>query len=141
MRGMISDEAHPAMQAARTDLAQALVNALVVRSILLDGRSIDDAYSIIDDHRVRWLLRGVQFPRMRIMAFPRIGRMEVVRADLDRAAIQVTLVNMTVKYPALTAQEIATACGHAFPDYRPDPESIKRRRPKIIQPGDIQWSA
>ena len=136
-RGMITDDTHPQMHAARLDLAQALVHGLVARAKLLDGACIDDAYAIIDDHRVAWLLRGVQFPRMRVLAFPRIGQMEVVRADLTRQGIQTTLVNMTVKYPTLTAEEIAVACQHAFPDYRPDP--IKRRARSIIQPGDIQW--
>ena len=137
MRGLITDDNHPQMHAARQDLARALVHGLVARSKLLDGPCIDDAYSIIDDHRVSWLLRGVQFPRMRVLAFPRIGQMEVVRADLTRQGIQTTLVNMTVKHPDLTAEEIAVACAHAFPDYRPDP--IQRRTPKIIQPGDVQW--
>lgn len=138
MRGMIDDENHPAMVEARRDLAQALIKALVARGVKLDGECIQDAYGIIDDHRARWLLRGVRFPRMRVMAFPRIGQMEVVRADLDRKAIQTTLVNMTVKHPSLMADEIAAACAHAFPDYRPDP--IQRRNPTIIQPGDLAWS-
>ena len=140
-RGMITDELHPAMAAARADLAQAMFQAFVARGVPLDQEALDDAYGIIDAHRVAWLLRGVKFPRMRILAFPSIGQMEIVRADLDRKGIQVTLVNMTVKHPRLTADDIAAACAHAFPDYRPDPGPMERRATKIIQPGDVQWSA
>lgn len=72
------------------------------------------------DIRARLQREGVEFPVMTAIVVPSLALLELVRADLDRAAIRQTFLNFVVKYPGIDLLELAEACKAAFPSYRPD---------------------
>lgn len=76
---------------------------------------------LVDRHRqhCKWV-DGIDFPEMHVLLFPRLGAVELVRKDWERKAIEIWIVNCTVKYPNITAVEIAAAVAGAWPSYVKD---------------------
>lgn len=115
---MIDDPNHPLMVAA----AQALehdVNRLLGRK-RLNNNFMVRLDELVRAHRLKARGRGVDFPVLAAFVFPRLGSVELVRADLDRAGIKTQVLNMTAKHPTVTVEELAWALSKAFPHYRPD---------------------
>lgn len=112
---LIEDEAHPLMQAAMKELAHRVQQAVGMRAV--DQYSAKDIEQAIYDHRVRWKHKGVKFPEMVPLYFPRLRRVELNRADLDAPSVATVIVNLTVKMPDLTKDEIAWAISKAYPSY------------------------
>lgn len=83
-----------------------------------DNATINAIEDLIKRHRAAACLHGIDFPEMVVMPFPRLGAVEIVRRDLDEKAIQTIVLNVTVKYPMVTAHELAAAVRYAFPGYR-----------------------
>lgn len=85
----------------------------------LDAIEIRRLGELLADHRrdCRSQL-GVDFPVLAAFVFPRLGQIDLVRADMPQTEIEKTIVNFTVKYPDVTAQEVAFAVTTAFPDYK-----------------------
>lgn len=61
---------------------------------------------------------GIAFPQLRAVIFERRGHIELVRADLDDAGIQVVVSNAVVRWPDIDPRELADAIRNSFPDYR-----------------------
>lgn len=86
------------------------------------GVELDDyAVAKIDEaiafHRGVYIRRGLKFPNMVAIVLPSIRQIDIVRADLDQGGVQVVVVNLTRKYPDVTAKDIAYGVGRVFPDY------------------------
>ena len=63
---------------------------------------------------------NVYMPGFRLLIFPSINQIELVREDLDRTAIRILVVNMVTKYAMLDMMELANAIRYAFPNYKPE---------------------
>lgn len=93
-------------------------------------RVFDEACELVQWHRKQCLSRGIQFPKLVVLPLIKQRAIEVVRADMDLQGIRTTMLNLTVKYPSITAQEIAEAVQGAFPDYIKSIDVEKRREVK-----------
>lgn len=124
---MISEESHPQMQIALKELRE-LVSKLLGRS--MSQSAIDAAGDMVRYHRARWRKMGVDFPVLTPMIVPRLGIINLVRADLDRGSIQTTVVNMLREHEALgiTMEDVVAAVRGAFPDFRPDQDKMKFKK-------------
>lgn len=88
---------------------------------MLDSATVLGLKEIVDQARSHARVHeGLDFPPMHVIAFPRLGAIEIVRKDLDERSLQTWIVNLTVKYPGITPIEIARALKDAFPNYRVD---------------------
>lgn len=114
---MITDEEHPAMKAAADVLKQRLGAAIGGRP--LDRHALQEAVGIIAQHRWQAIRGGIDFPEMVIMPLPRHNELLLVRRDLDAANINQTIINITVAFKDVTADEIARAVRFAFPSHVP----------------------
>lgn len=115
---MITDEGHPQMQAALRELRETM--SLLLR-LPMNQSAIDSMRDLLNSHRSRWRLKGVDFPVMVAMIVPRLGIIDLVRADLDRRSIEQTVVNMAKAHDRLgiTMADITEAVRGAFPDFKP----------------------
>lgn len=111
------DETSPEIQRALTDLAKMLEARIVGRD--LNQGTLNLCEEIIDHHRAKWKLRGVDFPRMTYIFIPEHGYLKLVRKDWDQKAIETEIVNTTTHCPSATAVQIAQAIKRAFPHYVP----------------------
>lgn len=113
---MIEDPEHPQMKRAMDELKNHMRKFL--------GRKLSPSHIREVGDLLAWHRRtcrqslGVDFPVLVAFVFPRLGQIDLVRADLPHREIEQTIVNFTVKYPDVTAEEVAFALKHAFPDYR-----------------------
>lgn len=87
-----------------------------------------EACQIVEDHVTEAALYGIRFPELAVIGLPGVGAIEVVRADLEPRDLQVWAVNLTVKYPKITACEIAEALARHFPNYVAQAIDPSRRR-------------
>lgn len=87
------------------------------RGRLLSTGVYDNIVDIVKDHATRARLDGIKFPDMVVIAMPKCGGVEVVRADLDPKSIQTTIYNLALKYQT-DATDIAFGIRRAFPDYK-----------------------
>jgi hypothetical protein len=109
---MIDDPEHPRMQEAAADLA-ARVNRLTVGKVITN-QLLGVAEQLIYDHRVCWKHRGVDFPRMVIFCVPRIGIIDLARADLDIGSIRTYVLNFVNAHKQVMPQEVADAVVSAW---------------------------
>lgn len=78
---------------------------------------------MLEEFRVTKLLGGVKMPRMRVVALPQAGFIQVWPAEMEHADIQLRL-NMLVKSLMkekrnYDPEELAKAVRRAYPDYSP----------------------
>lgn len=106
------------MVAAARDLSRRVSRRVAGRRVRQG--LVDQINLMCRDHRAACRRRGIDFPPLAALVLPRLGVVELVRADHDEAAIQQLVVNLVVKHPTVTSQELALAVMCAFPDYRPD---------------------
>lgn len=114
---MIDDPDHPLMKKAANELAYYLNKYLV-------GRPLTEQIMVLInntlvEHRRQCRRKGVDFPVMSALVIPRLGVIELVRADLDQEDIDVRLNNLSVMHPTATQAEIRQALAWAFPDAKP----------------------
>ena len=103
---------------------------------LITQNLVDDITDLLKAHRRECKMRGIDFPEMVCLVVPEVGAIEIIRRDSTREALQIHVVNLTVKYPAIRPEHIAAALQRAFPDFRPGAIDVRRRAPITIeQPG------
>lgn len=104
-------------------------------------RTIQRLRDLIKSHRDYNRYRGVPFPKLVLLTIPRLGAVEVVRDDLDWKSVQILVVNLTEKYPAVTATELAICIGETFPQFRPGAQqqvNVELRRKKSVGEAFLQ---
>lgn len=105
------------MKSAGEELRLAVVRVCVGR--VISHQLLQEVITIRDDHRVRWRLRGIDFPRLVIFCIPRVGMIDFWRADLDPVGIRTKILNViadpTRRRLPVTAQEVAMAIHTAYP--------------------------
>jgi hypothetical protein len=69
------------------------------------------------------------WPELAVICLRSVGALEVIRADITSKDLEVWAVNLTVKYPQITARDIAEALAEHFPGYRPGSIDFRRRSP------------
>lgn len=99
---------------------QKLLTACIMVTAL--GQDMNDATvqrieEIIVDHRTRLRTQGLDFPELVPIVLPRNGTVDVVVRDMDIRGIEVTIVNLTRKYPSVSREDLAFGIGRAFPEY------------------------
>lgn len=114
---MITDDEHPLMLKAAQDLAFILSRCLMDR-IVSEGVMVF-INNVTVEHRKRWRSRNVDFPVMSALVIPRLGHIDLVRADIDSKHLPTVAANLAVKCPLATAGELRQAMAWAFPDFRP----------------------
>lgn len=83
-------------------------------------QTYDRMVEIIENHRANAALRyDVHYPELVAVWLDRIRAVKLIRADIDRKALETTLVNWTVEHPDVSAGEIARAITRHFPGYAP----------------------
>ncbi len=87
-----------------------------------------DIMRTIKEHRADCRLRGIRFPEMTCIFLPQQGFIDVVRADLEHKDLQTVIVNLTVKCPEVSAEELARGVCEAFPWYARNTLRFKERR-------------
>lgn len=110
----------PGLKAAQEELGSLLTNfmgAPVTESLV---RDIED---LIEEFRSHKLHQGVPMPKMRVVALPQAGFIQIWPTEMEHADIQ-TRLNMLIK--SLKKQrrnydpeEIAKAIKRAYPEYVP----------------------
>lgn len=113
---MITDETHPEMVAAQRELEQAL--GLATRGKQPSSSLFAELITIRDDHRLKWRLRGVDFPKMVFFVVPRLRVLELWRNDLDLSSIRTKVMNVALAFPAVTPEELAAGLRAAYPGLR-----------------------
>jgi hypothetical protein len=103
------DDTHPDMIAAAKDLAQLVGRLRALHGNRITGGLLTDAKQLILDHRTHCRQQGIQFPVMVMVVVPRLGILELARADLDISSIAQQVVNFTSAHPTVTPGEIAEA--------------------------------
>lgn len=105
-------------------LERKCLRAMMTRQLL------DDCRETVEDFRTRLRLdAGLHYPEVVLILLREVGALEVVRADIDQANLQRWIINLTVKYPRVTARGIAEALAEHFPGYRPGQLEFRRREP------------
>lgn len=91
---------------------------------------LEDCRELVEDFRTRLRLQGgLNYPEVVLVCIREVGALEIIRADIDEANLQRWIVNLTVKYPRITARGIAEALAEHFPGYRPGQLEFRRREP------------
>jgi hypothetical protein len=83
------------------------------------GGTLPALREAIAHHLAACRRRGVRFPTLTVLPFPRLGTFQLVRADLDEASIRTLIVNLALNLTGVTMLEVARAVAYAFPGYRP----------------------
>lgn len=104
------------VEAVRVQMFNHLRQALLGEQ--LTGATLQMAREIVAFHVEKGRKNGVAMPELAIMAFPKQGGLEVVNRDMDLNGIRITILNLTAKYPRITAAEIAEAVRAIWPDVR-----------------------
>jgi hypothetical protein len=70
-------------------------------------------------HRADCKRMGIDFPEMVVVAFPRLGAIEICRRDWTVPDVETFILDCVSKYPTISAAEIAEAIKKAWPGYKP----------------------
>ena len=73
--------------------------------------------TLINDHRFECRMLGIPYPDVVAVWLDKVRAVKVVRADIERADLQVAMVNWTREHPDVTVEEIARALNRHFPGY------------------------
>lgn len=71
--------------------------------------------AIVIEHRAEARRAGLDFPELATFPLVRQGRIEFARKDLDIDGVRTFILNLTVKYPRIRADEIANALKYGYP--------------------------
>jgi hypothetical protein len=115
---VIDDEQHPAMRAAQDELMRRL--AWLTEGKNLTGSLMHDVFDMVSCHRTEYRGKGVEFPALVAVVVPRLGIIELKRADLELPSIRTSIVNFVRAHPAASMQEVVEAFRRAYPDLKPD---------------------
>jgi hypothetical protein len=96
---------------------------------MMTAQLFQEARQIVDDHVTEAQLHGIMWPELAVICLRSVGALEVIRADITSKDLEVWAVNLTVKYPQITARDIAEALAEHFPGYRPGSIDFRRRSP------------
>ena len=125
---MIDDPNDHIMQAASHDLLTR-INYLKERRRVIDRALLHEIKEAITDHRTHCRLQGINFPPLVPLLLPRLGRIAMMREDSDPADIRRVVVKLARDNPTITAEDIATALKHAFPN-------LKGLRDEMVDQGE-----
>jgi hypothetical protein len=110
---MEDTEQNRRLHAASEVLANRIIR--LVGDYKLDHFRLNVVEGIILDHRAEARRAGLDFPELAIFPLVRQGRLELARKDLDLDGVRTFVLNLTVKYPTIRADEIANALAYAWP--------------------------
>jgi hypothetical protein len=122
---LIQDESHPQMKEALRELE--------VRLEFYIGHDVNkglvDSYNrILKENRAKWRAQGVDFPVLVAIMIPRLGTIDLRRADLPKDSICQEVINLVRATPEATMEEIVMAFRAAYPDFHPDDIAQYRQR-------------
>lgn len=128
---MIDDPADPEYKATVDRLQRSLRAYFKGRP--LDGSAVRGMAELAREYRRRARERDIDLPEMRALVVPRLGAVQIVRADHDLAGIRTQLVNFVVRHPSMLPEEAAQALRWAFPDVKPDDliDEARERAPQL----------
>lgn len=86
----------------------------------LNAQTIRDIKQICYDARVYFRNQGYNFPKLTIIFLEQVGHVQLVREDLDHAAIQRVIRALIDRFPQVQPLMIGLAIRRAFPTYHPD---------------------
>lgn len=112
---MIDDEDHPQMRKAAAVLLDHLKKFI---GLPPTGRTLRLMNDLVVTHRDKCRIVGIDFPMLTVLSIPRLGVMDLLRADLEGAPLELRIVGFARRHPQATPQEIAQAVRWAFPSYR-----------------------
>ena len=137
---MTDDENHPEMARAQQDLLGGLAKIFVPGSVLTQSK-LDDMFKCVGDHRAHWRGRGVDFPALVAVVVPRLGIVDLKRADVDVASVRQSIVNFVRFTPAATMEEVVAAFRAAYPDLRPDDVLSEQQRADAANKSAVERAA
>lgn len=109
-------------QDARLRHAAGVLHAEVSRlaeGMAMDRSTVDKIAEWVEIHRRDCKRMGIDFPEMVVVAFPRIGAIEICRRDWTTPDVENFILGCVQKYPEITTPEIAKAIERAWPGYKP----------------------
>lgn len=80
--------------------------------------SVNEISEIVKDELTRLRQQGIKCPPLVAIVLPSVGFIDLVRADMKHAGLQVVMSNMVTRFPGIDINEVAQAVANAFPDYR-----------------------
>lgn len=83
----------------------------------MTARVVREIEEEVRHHRVHWTLRGVDFPKMVVIAVASIGRIFMFRKEMELAGVQGAIVKIIKEHPEVDKQELASEVMRAWPDY------------------------
>lgn len=83
----------------------------------MNGRTLARIDEILDDHRQRCRMQGLDFPEVVAVVMPTVGNIDVVPRDLDLKGIETLILNLVRKYPSVSRDDLAFGINRAFPGY------------------------
>lgn len=83
----------------------------------LTGRVLREIDNTVKEMAQRAKLRGLKLPPMTAVVLRQTGAVEVLRADMEDAAIEQTILYLAQKYRPQSVSEIAEAICRSFPEY------------------------
>ena len=98
---------------------RALFNRLQLHLLgkVMNKSLYDGMLTLINDHRFECRMLGIPYPDVVAVWLDKVRAVKVVRADIERADLQVAMVNWTREHPDVTVEEIARALNRHFPGY------------------------
>lgn len=111
------DELTPRVQEALGQLQHRMASLLSNHRSRWVLKTIEDLEALVKDHRAQCRNRGIKFPELVPIILVRQQAVEFYRRDLDDKAVQTVILNLTAKFPDVTAEELALGVGRAFPEY------------------------
>ncbi len=82
--------------------------------------TIHDIENFIQDYRMRDKARGIDFPKVKVLALPSVSYIQIVRADYDKPDIKNLVLKICATFPSVAMADVVAAIHKAFPDYRPE---------------------
>lgn len=100
----------------------------------------DQTRDLVETHVTTARQHGVRFPDLAVVYLTGCRAVEIVRADMEPTDIQQWCLNLTVRYPQVTAREIAEALARHFPAYAGRVHAAARREalPRVEFVGGAQ---
>lgn len=109
----------PRLKAAMVALSKIIANFMYLE---MTPRTLQELMDAIKWHRDRCKAKhGFDFPVLVPFVLPRLGTIDMVRADLDRRSIEQLVINKLREHEAarITMEEVVAAVRAAFPDFKP----------------------
>lgn len=134
---MIDDENHPEFIRAGDDLSDRLRGWASRGRDAAQAATYRELGQLIYDWRVRWRQRGVDAPQMVPLVMHRHDApgvtVDLVRADLEPAAVRRWVLEATRSRPGVTAVDLANAVRNAFPHLKNLDDVVDEIDAKLIK--------